>query len=61
MTSTVRWWEGSKLEESVEVLQAKMRLLEYLMDVAVKTGGSEVWRALFAEMRSNVQERLVKK
>lgn len=32
----------------------KGRLLDYLIGVAQDTQGSEVWRALFAEMRLNV-------
>jgi len=35
---------------------AKLELLDYLIGIAQDTHGSEVWRALFAEIRRLVQE-----
>lgn len=36
-------------------VDAQRQLLEYLMGVADRTGGAEVWRALFAEMREGLE------
>jgi hypothetical protein len=38
------------LIEPESAVVAKIELLEYLLDVAQKTEGAAVWRALFAEM-----------
>ncbi len=38
--------------------EAKYELLSYLLEVAEKTGGSDVWRALFAEVMAQCKTRL---
>lgn len=50
------WLQNEKLSKA-DIADAKAELLDYLLRVAVRTDGSEVWRALFAEMRSNLLER----
>lgn len=41
-------WDVQKVK-----LEARLELLTYLIGVAEKTEGAEVWRALFAEMWGN--------
>ena len=36
--------------------QGKVAMLDYLIGVAQRTQGGEVWRALYAEMRNNIQK-----
>lgn len=40
-----------------QVKKEKLKLLDYLITVAQADPKNEVWRALFAEMRHNVEER----
>ena len=40
-----------------DVAAGKLKVIDYLIGVAGKTQGAEVWRALLAEMRQNVLER----
>lgn len=39
-------------------LEAKIEVLDYLIGVASKTIGAEVWRSLFAEIRSNLEAEI---
>jgi hypothetical protein len=42
--------------KSREALKGKRELLLYLMGIAQKSEGAEVWRALFAEIYSSLKE-----
>ena len=46
--------------ENIVDFKARIQLLESLIQVAQKTNGSEVWRALFAELRCSIVKLLEK-
>jgi len=46
----------NEVQNNIQKAKAKVELLDYLIGIAQETPGSELWRALFAEMRASLQQ-----